>query len=108
MVSAPPTSAKCKPPRPIIPAASTTPMKLVEQASTVETAGMVGSSPASNTSSRAMFETVGSGITSPQTMKLGRARAAIAFATGADSASASYGANGPPPLTNGVRTPGTR
>ena len=65
-------------------------MKLVEQASTVETAGMVGSSPASNTSSRAMLETVGSGITSPQTMKSGRARAAIALATGAESPSASY------------------
>ena len=37
-----------------------------------------------------MLETVGSGITSPQTMKSGRARAAIAPATGAESPSASY------------------
>ena len=69
-----------------MPAASITPMKLVEQASTVENAGMVGSRSAAKISSRAMLEMVGSGITSPQTTKSGRARAAIALATGVERA----------------------
>ncbi len=69
-----------------MPAASIVPTKLDEQASTVENAGMVGSRPASNTSSRAMLDKVGSGITWPQTRKSGRALAAIALATGTESA----------------------
>ena len=53
-------------------------MKLVEQAITVEKAGISGDSFASKISSRAMFDTVASGITWPQITKSGRARAFIA------------------------------
>src|ERR1700683_153018 len=83
-------------------------MKLVEHAMTVENAGTSGESPASKISSRAMLETVGSGMTCPQMTKSGAARTFIAFITGTDSAMALCFANAPPALTNGVRNPGTR
>jgi hypothetical protein len=108
IVSAPPTSARCVPPLPIIPAEKIVPMKLVEQAMTSEKAGKSGVSFASNTSSRAMLESVGSGITWPQTRKSGIARAAIAAAMGADNSSAVFFAKKVPAFTNGVRKPGTR
>jgi len=82
--------------------------KLVEQAMTVEKAGISGSRPASKTSSRPIFEIAGSGMTWPQIRKSGRAFAAIAAATGRERSRAVYFAKEPPAFTKGVRKPDER
>ena len=84
MVSTPPTRARLRSLRPITPAASIAAMKLVEQASVVEKAGILGFIPASKISSRAMFEIVALGITWPQTTRSGLATAYITWATAAE------------------------
>ena len=55
-----------------MPAASMAPIMLVEQAMTVEKAGIVGVEPASISTSRAMLLQVRFGTTAPQTAKSGR------------------------------------
>jgi hypothetical protein len=84
MVSTPPTRARVRSLWPIMPAASIAPMKLVEQASVVEKAGILGFIPALKISSRAMLEIVALGTTCPQTSRSGLACAYIADATAAD------------------------
>ncbi len=91
-----------------MPAEKIVPTKLVEQAMTSEKAGSSGLSLASNTSSRAMLESDGSGITCPHTSMSGCAFAAIAAAMGADNCSAVLFAKTVPALAKGVRRPGTR
>ena len=73
---------------PTMPAAWMVAMKLVEHAMIEEKEGISGSNSASKISSRAMLESVGSGITCPQRRKSGFARAAIASAIGAESCNA--------------------
>ena len=88
-----------------MPAASIAPIMLVEQAITVEKAGMVGSPPASSSTSRARLLQVRFGMTVPQTAKSGLAFASIALTTGTDRLIASWPARAPSTLANGVRTP---
>src|SRR4051794_18314021 len=91
-----------------MPAASNTPVMLVEQAMTVEYAGTVGSMPASIRISRAMLLQVRLGTTLPHTAKSGLPpdnRPTMCLTTGTDIAMASSPASGPSTLANGVRTP---
>ena len=71
MLSTPPTSARLRLTPLIIPAASMAPIMLVEHAMTVENAGMVGATPASISTSRAMLLHVRFGTTVPQIAKSG-------------------------------------
>ncbi len=106
MLSTPPTRARSRPRPSIMPAASMTPIMLVEQAMIVEKAGMVGSAPASSSTSRAMLLQVRLGITVPQIAKSGRAPcASMAWTTGTDRAMASWSFSGPSTLAKGVRRP---
>ena len=110
MLSTPPTSARpCVPPS--IPAASNAATMLVEQASTVEKAGVWPSSPASMSTSRAMLLQPRLEATVPHTIRSGRVPAAscapIAFATGTESATASRARSPPSTRAKGVLTPGT-
>src|SRR6185312_9893809 len=108
MLSTPPHIARFTS-RPSIPAASNTATMLVEHASTVENAGMAGSSFASITSSRAMLLQPRLGATVPHTTRSGRALAgscpAIARATGTESATASRARSGPSTRAKGERKP---
>src|SRR5436305_2038625 len=83
ITSAPPTKARSAVP-PSIPAAAKAAIMLVEQASTAEKAGTVGSRPASSQISRPILLQPRLGITVPQTKRSGRAFAAIACASGTD------------------------
>src|SRR5687767_11044514 len=113
MLSVPPASARSRPRPPFssIAAASNTATMLVEHASTVENAGVAGSSPASSTASRAILLMPRLGITVPHTKKSGRVPGvscfAIARTTGTDSAMASNALKSPSTRANGVRSPAT-
>ena len=107
-LSTPPTSARLQLSPSIMPAASMAPIMLVEQAMTVEKAGIVGSMPASISTSRAMLLHIRLGTTAPQTAKSGRPRFSnptIWRATGTESSIASRSAKAPSTLAKGVRTP---
>src|SRR5579862_192655 len=110
MLSTPPHNARSIS-LPSIPAASNTATMLVEHASTVLKAGVAWSMPASITSSRAMLLQPRFGATVPHTTRSGRepagSCAAIAFATGTESASASSLRSGPSTRAKGERTPDT-
>ncbi|HEX6634421.1 MAG TPA: hypothetical protein VF038_10665 [Usitatibacter sp.] len=110
MLSTPPQSASERGP-PSIPAASIAAAMLVAHASTVEKAGVAGSSCASTTTSRAMLLQPRLGATVPHTTRSGRSPAPscapIAFATGTESATESSRRSGPSTRANGVRTPAT-
>ena len=91
-----------------MPAASIAPIMLVEQAMTVEKAGMVASMPASISTSRAMLLKVSEGTTTPHTAKSGLppfSRSTMWRATGTESSMASKAASAPSTLAKGVRTP---
>src|SRR5258708_38836030 len=91
-----------------MPAASNTPIILVEQAMMVEYAGTVGSIPASIKISRAMLLQVRLGTTFPQTAKSGLSppsNPTMCLTTGTDNAMASDPLSGPSTFANGVRTP---
>jgi len=82
---------------------------LVEQAITVENAGVRGSSPASMVTSRARLDHISEGMTAPQMTKSGAAPAncpAMALTTGTDNCRASADLNAPSTFSNGVRSPG--
>src|SRR6185436_11141177 len=91
-----------------MPAASMVPIMLVEHAITVEKAGVVGSMPASISTSRAMLLHIRLGTTAPHTAKSGLppfSRPTMWRATGTDSSMASRPASAPSTLAKGVRTP---
>src|SRR6185503_9485414 len=90
-----------------IPAASIAPIMLVEQAITVEKAGVVGSMPAFISTSRAMLLHIRLGTTAPHTAKSGLpfSRSTMCRATGTDSSIASSAFSAPSTLAKGVRTP---
>jgi hypothetical protein len=89
-----------------MPAASNVPAMLVEQAITVEKAGMVRGAPDSISTSRARFDHCSEGITAPQTIRSGAApSASIALTTGVESCRASYFASAPFTRAKGVRRP---
>jgi hypothetical protein len=108
MLSTPPQSATSTP-SPSMPAAWKTAAMLVEQASTVEKAGVDWSSLAWISTSRAMLLQPRLGATVPQTMRSGRVPAgscaAIACATGTESSTASSVRSAPSTRAKGVRTP---
>ena len=107
-LSTPPTRARLRAVPSIMPAASNTPIILVEQAMTVEYAGTVGSIPASIKISRAMLLQVRLGTTFPQTAKSGLppwSNPTMCLTTGTDNAMASNPPSGPSTFAKGVRTP---
>ena len=107
-LSTPPTSARLRLTPSSMPAASIAAIMLVEHAITVENAGIVGATPASISTSRAMLLHVRFGTTVPHTAKSGIAPCSSPSmwrTTGTESPIASSAASGPSTFANGVRTP---